>query len=174
MLERRMFTKSRCCICVQNLFFGEEEQRKALRFREFVVQVTQGVRSWHELCPKHARPRYFLPSYCLGLMGAFRVFILHPPKLQLAYSLSSPACSQAYLLESGLEPDQPALVPSSCWTLDLNEFIHLLGSFDVGHLQNKDDGDNLNPTLCHTFQCFIQCNWLYVSYQGLQEPLMTL
>lgn len=81
MLERRMFTKSRRCICVQNLFFGEEERRKALRFREFVVQVTQGMRSWHELRPKHAHPRYFLPSHCLGLMGAFRVFILQPPKL---------------------------------------------------------------------------------------------
>lgn len=49
-------------------------------------------------------------------------------------SPSSTTCPQSYLLESGLDPDQPALVPSSCRALDLNELIHLLGSFDVRNL----------------------------------------
>lgn len=84
-------------------------------------------------------------------------------------SLPPPTCSQSYLLKSGAEPDQPALVPSSCWTLDLNEFIHLLGSFDMGNLQSKDGLENRNPTLYQAFQCLINVTNFMAHIKGYRR-----
>lgn len=64
---------------------------------------------------------------------------------------------RVYLFENGHEPDQPALVPSAGWTLDLNEFVHLLGCFDVRNLENKDRCGYFNAnSLC--FLCNVYFN----------------
>lgn len=153
-----MFTKSRHFTCVQNLCLGKEEQRKETQvWRICGSRHMKWVKSRHELCPKHSHPGHSLPITLPwvggGVHGIYPSFT-EVTEFQMS-SLSSPTCSQSYLLERGLEPDQPALVPSSCWTLDLDEFIHLLGNFDVGNLQNKDGLENLNPTLCQTSRCLI-------------------
>lgn len=59
--------------------------------------------------------------------------LLSPLRFQISTEPRPSATTrpQSYLLESGLESDQAALVPSSCCILDLKELIHLLGSLDV-------------------------------------------